>query len=155
MTGFQQAFSFIMYLHVVALLWSFACVAATEFSEPSTTATRDVSQILTLNQPDSLTNTTIPDNSTTGQTAYMAMNCVIAPSWDTRDFRRTDCLGAIDWLYLETGLNECYSQPCTFYGNNPKTKVQRDNTQPTPRMYTFSKLISDGSAVYQSTSKLL
>ena len=144
-----------MYFYVVALLWPYACVAATEFSEPSTNATGDISRVFTLNQPDSLTNTTIPDNSTTGQTAYTAMNCVTPPTWDTRTFRRTDCLGAIDWLYLETGLTECFSQPCTFYGNNPKLRIQKDNTQPTPRMYTFSKLISDGFAVYESTSKLL
>ena len=155
MTEFQQAFSFIMYFHVLAFLWLCACVAATEFPEPSTNATRGVSRSFTLIQPDSLTNTTIPDNSTTGQTAYMAMNCVTPPTWDTRTFRRTDCLGAIDWLYLETGLTECFSQPCTFYGSNSKTRIQKDNTQPTPRMYTFRKLISDGFAVYQSTSKLL
>lgn len=161
-TRSQQAFSFIMYSHVLALLWPWACVAATEFPELFTSPSEGISRSYTLNQPDSLTNTTISDNSTTGQIANMATHCATPPTWDAPAFHGEDCLGAIDFLYLETRLTECFSQPCTFYGRNSNSGIQKDDAQITPRMYTFGKVISNGLAIilifwqiYQSSSKLL
>lgn len=161
-TQFPRAFSFIMYFHVPMLLWPCACIAAAEYPELFTNATGGTSRTLTLNQPGSLVNTTIPDNSTTGQIANLAMHCATPPTWDAPTFYREDCLGAIDLLYLETCLTECYSQPCTFYGRNANSRIQKDDAQPTPRMYTFGKVISNGFAtillflqIYQSTTEFL
>ena len=136
-----------MFFHVLVLLWPCACIAATEFPELFTNATGGISQSFTLNQPDPLANTTIPDNSTTGQIANIAMHCAKPPTWDASTFDRDDCLGAIDLLYLETRLTECYSQPCTFYGRNANSRIRKDNAQPTPRMYTFGKVISNGFSI--------
>ena len=146
-TQFQRPLYFIMYLHVFVLLWPCACIAATEFPELFTNATGGVSRSLTLTQPGSLANTTIPDNSITGQIANRAMHCATPLTWDSSNFDREDCLGAIDLLYLETSLTKCYSQPCTFYGRNANSRIRKDNAQPTPRMYTFGKVISNGFAI--------
>ena len=161
-TQFQWAFSCIMYFHVLLLLWPYACIAVTESPELFTNATGDVSRNFTLNQPGSLVNTTIPDNSTTGQIANLAIRCATPPTWDAPTFYREDCLGAIDLLYFETCLTECYSQPCTFYGRKANSRIQKDDAQPTPRMYTFGKIVSNGLAtillflqIYQSTTQLL
>ena len=160
-TQFQRAFSF-MYFHVFMLLWPCACIAATEFPELLTNATGGISRTFTLNQPDSVVNTAIPQNGTTGQLANMAMHCATPPTWDAPTFYRDDCLGAIDYLYFETRLSECYSQPCTFHGRNANNRIPNDNDQPTPRMYTFGKFISNGFATillflqtYQPTTELL
>ena len=161
-TQFQQAFTFIMYFHLLTLLWPYACVAATEFPELSTHATGVNAQSFPSTQPDSLANTTIPDNSTIGQIVDTAMHCATTPTWDAPNFHREDCLSAIDYLYLETSLTGCYSQPCTFYGTNANRRIRKDKAQPTPRMYTFGKVIGNIFAItlfflqiYRSTIELL
>lgn len=137
-----------MYSNVLVLLWPCACIAATEFPELFTNTTGGISQSFTLTQPGSLANTTTPENVTTGQIANLAMHCATPPPWKASTFYRDDCLGAIDFFYLETRLTECYSQPCTFYGRNANRRIRKDNAQPTPRMYTFGKVISNGFAIF-------
>ena len=146
-TRFPRDFSFTMYFHVLVLLWPCACIAATEIPELFTNTTGGISQSFILTQPGSLANTTTPDNSTTGQIANIAMHCATPPPWKASTFNRRDCIGAIDFLYLETGLTECYSRKCTFYGSKANSRIRNDNAQPTPRMYTFGKVISNGFAI--------
>lgn len=136
-----------MYLHILALLWPCACIGATEFPVLFTNATGDISQSFTLTQHGPLTSTTIPENSTTGTIGDVLVHCAKPPTWDAPSFRSEDCLGAIDFLFFETSLTECYSQKCEFYGTNTKTRIRKKNAQPTPRKYIFGKVISNGFAM--------
>ncbi|KAK0508135.1 hypothetical protein JMJ35_009219 [Cladonia borealis] len=125
-----------MYFHILALLWPCASVAATEFSVLLTNTTGDVSQAFTLTQLGPVKNTTIPENSTIETYEDVLVNCARPATWDTPSFNAADCSGAIDFLFFETSLTECYSQPCVFYGVNAKTRIPT-NGQPTPRKYKF------------------
>ncbi len=144
---FNGLFFFVMYLHIPVLLWPCAFVAATEFPELFTNAIGDISQSSTLTQTGSLANTTIPDNTTTELKEDMLMHCAKPLTWDAPSFHSEDCLGAIDYLFLETSLTECYSQLCQFYGKDTRTRIPKKNAQPTPRKYTFGKVISNGFAM--------
>lgn len=132
-----------MYIRILALLWSCACVAATELPGMLTNATGDISQSFTLTQLGPLTNTTIPENNTIETDRAVLLRCARPSTWDTRSFNGEDCSGAIDFLFFETSLTECYSQTCEFYGGNTKTRIGK-NAQPTPRKYIFGKVISKG-----------
>ena len=136
-----------MYLHIVALLWPCACVAAIEFPVLFINATGDTPQSFTLTQHGPLTNSTIPENSTIETDEETLVHCAKPPTWDAPSFHGEDCSGAIDFLFFETSLTECYSQTCEFYGVNTKPRIRKKNAQPTPRKYTFGKVISNGFAM--------
>ena len=135
-----------MYSPIFALLWLCASVAATEFSDLLTNTTGDTSQSFTLNKLGPVTNTTTPENSTFETYGDVLVHCARPTTWDAPSFNAADCSSAIDFLFFETSLTECYSQPCVFYGVNAKTRIPR-NAQPTPRKYKFGKLISNGFAI--------
>ena len=136
-----------MYFHILALLWPCASVAATEFSVLLTNTTGDVSQSFALTQLGPVTNTTIPENSTIETYEDVLVKCARPTTWDTPSFNAADCSSAIDFLFFETSLTECYSQPCVFYGINAKTRIP-PNGQPTPRKYKFGKFISKGFCLW-------
>lgn len=147
LTQLQRASSFVMYFHILTLLWPCVCVAATEFPVLLTNATGDISRNFTLTQHGPLTNTTNAGNKTTGLNRDVLLHCAKPPTWDAPSFHSEDCLGAIDLLFLETSLTECYSQTCEFYGIHTKTRMRKKNAQPTPRKYTFGKVIGNDFAM--------
>ena len=143
----QRAFSFVMHFHILTLLWPCVCVIATEFPVLLTKATGDISRNLTLTQHGPLTNTTNAENGTTGLNRDILLHCAKPPTWDAPSFHSEDCLGAIDLLFLETSLTDCYSQICEFYGISTTTRIRKKNAQPTPRKYTFGKVTGNGFAM--------
>ena len=136
-----------MYFHILALLWPCASVAATESSVLLSNTTGDISQRFTLNQLGPVTNATIAENYTIETYGDLLVHCARPTTWDAPSFNAVDCSGAIDFLFLETSLTECYSQPCDFYGVNARTRILKKNAQPTPRKYIFGKVISNGFAM--------
>ena len=147
LTQFQRAFSFVMHFHILALLWPCTYVVATEFPALFTNATGDISQSFTLTQNGPLPDTTILENSTTETRGDVLVHCAKHPSWTAPSFHSDDCLGAIDFLFFETSVTDCYSQTCEFYGINTKTRIRKKNAQPTPRKYAFGKVIRNGFAM--------
>ena len=137
----------LMYFHIFAVLWPCASVAATESSVLLTNTTGDISQSFTLTQLGPVTNTTILENSTIETDRDVLVHCARPTTWDAPSFNAADCSSAIDFLFFETSLTECYSQPCDFYGVNAKTRILKKNAQPTPRKYIFGKVISNGVAM--------
>lgn len=137
----------LMFFHILALLWPCAYVAATEFPALLTNTTGVNSQNFTLTQLGPLTNTTILENSTIEANGDELMHCARPLSWDAPPFNAQDCSSAIDFLFFETSLSECFTQPCEFYGVNVKTRIRKKNAQPTPRKYTFGKVISNAFAM--------
>ena len=151
----------LMYFHILALLWACASVATTDFPVLLTNTTGDVSQSFTLTQLGSVTNTTNPENSTIETYEDVLVNCARPATWDTPSFNALDCSSAIDFLFFETSLTECYSHPCVFYGVNAKTRIP-PNGQPTPRKYKFGEFIRKALAYdptllanYRSTFSLV